>query len=103
LAIMRFIAFAYTYHYLNWFSKTSVIQWHKIPRAWAVANVVLWLGAVGLYAWDYGTGLLVLFALSWLHVLLELPLDHRTFVGIGREIGSLAGTSAHWRKVPRSA
>jgi hypothetical protein len=89
LTIMRFIAFAYTYHYLNWFSKTSVIQWHKIPRSWAVANVVLWIGAVSLYAWDYSTGLGVLFALSWLHVLLELPLDHRTFVGIGKELAAL--------------
>ncbi|SHJ50400.1 hypothetical protein [Flavobacterium haoranii] len=26
IQIMRFIAFAYTYHYLNWFSKTSIIQ-----------------------------------------------------------------------------
>ncbi len=87
--LMRFIAFAYTYHYLNWFSKTSVIQWHKVPRAWAVTNVVLWIGSVGLYAWDYATGVIVLFSLSWLHVLLELPLDYRTFAGIGREVASL--------------
>jgi hypothetical protein len=33
LAVMAFIAFAYTYHFLNWFSKTSIIQWHHIPRA----------------------------------------------------------------------
>jgi hypothetical protein len=92
IALMRFIAFAYTYHYLNWFSKTSVIQWHKIPVAWTVANVVLWVGALGLYAWNYRTGMLVLFALSWLHVLLEFPLDHRTFLGIGREIGALLRT-----------
>src|ERR1041385_5599118 len=26
LGIMRFIAFAYTYHYLNWFSKTQIIK-----------------------------------------------------------------------------
>jgi hypothetical protein len=89
LALMRFIAFAYTYHYLNWFSKTSVIQWHKIPPLWSVVNVVLWLGALALYAWSYRAGMLVLFALSWLHVLLEFPLDHRTFLGIGREIGAL--------------
>lgn len=89
LALMRFIAFAYTYHYLNWFSKTSVIQWHKIPPLWSAVNVVLWLAALGLYAWDYRTGMLVLFALSWLHVLLEFPLDHRTFVGIGHEMGAL--------------
>jgi hypothetical protein len=89
LALMRFIAFAYTYHYLNWFSKTSVIQWHKIPPLWSAVNVVLWFAALGIYAWDYRTGMLVLFALSWLHVLLEFPLDHRTFLGIGRELGAI--------------
>jgi hypothetical protein len=89
VALMRFIAFAYTYHYLNWFSKTSVIQWHKVPVAWSVANVVLWLGALALYAWDYRTGILVLFSLSWLHVFLELPLDFKTAAGIGRELRTL--------------
>lgn len=89
LALMRFIAFAYTYHYLNWFSKTSIIQWHRIPVAWTVANVVLWLGSVALYAWNYQVGVLVLFSLSYTHVLLEFPLDHRTFAGIGRELGAL--------------
>jgi hypothetical protein len=87
--VARFIAFAYTYHYLNWFSKTSVIQWHRIPRAWSVANIVLWLGAVGLYAWDFQLGLLVLFGLSYLHVYLEFPLNHLTFAGIGRELAVL--------------
>ena len=94
LALMRFIAFAYTYHYLNWFSKTSIIQWHKIPPLWSAVNVALWLGAIGLYAWDYRTGMTVLFALSWLHVLLELPLDHRTFIGIGRELAAFARAPA---------
>jgi hypothetical protein len=94
VALMRFIAFAYTYHYLNWFSKTSVIQWHRIPRAWSVVNVVLWLASVALYAWDYRSGMLVLFALSWLHVVLEFPLDHRTFAGIGRELGALVRRQA---------
>jgi hypothetical protein len=41
------IAFAYTYHYLNWFSKTSVIQRHKIPRP---ATPTSCSAAVGLYA-----------------------------------------------------
>jgi hypothetical protein len=36
LTIMRLIAFAYTYHYLNWFSKTSIIKWHDVPRIRAV-------------------------------------------------------------------
>jgi hypothetical protein len=89
LTLMRFIAFAYTYHYLNWFSKTSIIQWHKIPLLWSAVNIALWFAAMGLYAWNYRVGMLVLFALSWLHVLLEFPLDQRTFVGIGRELGAL--------------
>lgn len=104
LMLMRLIAFAYTYHYLNWFSKTSIIQWHKIPRPWAVLNVVLWLASVALYAWDYRTGMLVLFALSWLHVILEFPLDHRTFVGIGRELAILArGTAPAAAPAPADA
>ncbi len=89
--VARFVAFAYTYHYLNWFSKTSVIQWHKIPKGWAVANVVIWIGSVALYAWDYAAGLTALFWLSFLHVYLELPLNHRTFAGIATELGALAG------------
>src|SRR6185369_6487797 len=31
-AIGRFLGFAYTYHYLNWFSKTGIIGWHRIGR-----------------------------------------------------------------------
>ena len=89
VTLMRFIAFAYTYHYLNWFSKTSVIQWHKIPRPWAIANVCLWLASLALYWWDYRIGMLTLFTLSFLHVFLEFPLDVRTFVGIGQELGRL--------------
>ncbi|HQW47489.1 MAG TPA: hypothetical protein PLZ98_10450, partial [Chitinophagaceae bacterium] len=41
IAIMRFIAFAYTYHYLNWFSKTKVIRWHDIPKSRSIFIVIL--------------------------------------------------------------
>jgi hypothetical protein len=87
-AVMRLIAFAYTYHYLNWFTKTSVIGWNKISRARAAAIVALWLAAVGVYAWDYLLGFAVLYALSVLHVMLELPLNHHTFAAIGRALAS---------------
>jgi hypothetical protein len=90
VAIMRFIAFAYTYHYLNWFSKTSIIRWHDVPRSRAAALVVLWLAAVALYFVDYSVGLTVLYAGSLLHVLLEFPLDIQTFAGIGRELRAAA-------------
>jgi hypothetical protein len=81
-AIGRFLGFAYTYHYLNWFSKTGVIRWHEISRARMAAIGALWLASVGLYAYDYETGLAALFFLSIVHVFLEFPLDARTLVDV---------------------
>jgi len=89
LGVMRFIAFAYTYHYLNWFSKTSVIKWHEVPKNWLISVVVLWVISVGLYAYDYGTGLVALYFLSMMHVLLEFPLNFRSIIGIGNEVKSI--------------
>jgi hypothetical protein len=86
LAVMRLIAFAYTYHYLNWFSKTSIIRWHDVPRRRFVGIVALWMASVAIYAHDYSNGLSLLYMLSLLHVLLEFPLNHKTFVGIGAEL-----------------
>jgi hypothetical protein len=87
--VMRLIAFAYTYHYLNWFTKTSVIGWNRISKPRAAAILLLWLAAVALYAYDYLLGFIVLYSLSVLHVMLELPLNHQSFAGIGRELFSL--------------
>ena len=56
LMVMRFIAWAYTYHYLNWFSKTSIIGWHKISKLRFTAVLVLWIGSLVLYAMDYALG-----------------------------------------------
>lgn len=84
--LARFIAFAYTYHYLNWFSKTSVIQWHKISRGRFVTVIAIWMASVSLYMLDYSLGFRWLFFLSFTHVVLEFPLNHQTFVGIGREV-----------------
>ena len=90
-SVMRFIAFAYTYHYLNWFSKTSVIKWHLVPRRWLIAVLVLWLSSVALYAYDYFLGLELLFLLSMLHVFLEFPLNYRSMIGIAEELGLPTG------------
>jgi hypothetical protein len=87
--IMRFIAFAYTYHYLNWFSKTSVIKWHQVPRKVLITTVGIWLLSISLYVYDYNLGLQVLFFLSFLHVFLEFPLNVVSFTGIGKEVMSL--------------
>ncbi|HTE06500.1 MAG TPA: hypothetical protein VK824_09910 [Planctomycetota bacterium] len=86
--LMRFMAFAYTYHYLNCFSKTSVIGWQKVSRARLAAVVVLWGASLAVYAWNYAAGLRWLFALSFAHVLLEFPLNHRSFLGIGQELAA---------------
>ena len=85
IMLMRFIAFAYLYHYLNWFSKTEVIRWHKVPKVRFIAVVVLWLAACGFYLYDYSLGLSVLFFLSFTHVLLEFPLNIVSIIGIGKE------------------
>lgn len=84
--IMRFIAFSYTYHYLNWFSKTSVIKWHLVPRKTLFLTLGIWAIAVGLYIYDYNVGLQALFFLSFLHVFLEFPLNFISITGIGKEM-----------------
>ena len=86
LKMQMFMAFAYTYHYLNWFSKTKIIQWHQVPKKWLYTSAAIWVGAVALYFYDYKIGLLALFFLSVLHVFLEFPLNHLTFVGIFDEV-----------------
>jgi hypothetical protein len=95
-AIMRFIAFAYTYHYLNWFSKTSIIKWHRVDRTRLGLVFALWLAAVLLYWWDYRTGFIALYTLSFLHVFLEFPLNWRSFADLGKEFSGLARQG--WRR-----
>jgi len=84
VGVMRFIAFAYTYHYLNWFSKTSVIRWHEVSRLRAAAIVVAWLAGMALYLYSYRAGFAVFYILSVVHVMLEFPLNHQTFVAVLR-------------------
>ncbi len=91
LKIQSFVAFAYTYHYLNWFSKTEVIRWHAVPKPWLIFTVIIWISAVGLYLYDYYAGLLALFFLSMLHVFMEFPLNIQSIKGIGTELGSRLG------------
>ena len=85
LSFMSFVAFAYTYHYFNWFSKTSIIGWHEISRRRAFGILVLWGISLALYAVSYSVGLRWLFFLSFTHVLLEFPLNQLTLIGIGKE------------------
>jgi hypothetical protein len=93
LMVMRFIAFSYTYHYLNWFSKTSVIGWHRSARPRAIAIAAIWTLAMVLYARDFRLGMDVLYSLSILHVMLEFPLDQKTFRSLGGELWAMARRS----------
>lgn len=72
---IRFIAFAYFYHYLNWFSKTRIIQWHSISPRRAALLVTLYVLSLSLYAYNYSLGFIALLFLSFAHVVLEFPLD----------------------------
>jgi hypothetical protein len=86
LMVQRFIAFAYTYHYLNWFSKTEIIKWHKVPARWLILSILIWIASISLYIYDFRTGLVALFFLSLLHVFLEFPLNFRSIMGIKEEL-----------------
>lgn len=75
LRIQSLIAFAYTYHYLNWFSKTSIIKWHQVPKLQLGAILVFWLFCLALYLYNYTLGLATLYFLSVMHVIMEFPLN----------------------------
>jgi len=87
LKIQIFIAFAYTYHYLNWFSKTSIIGWHKGTSKTRLGIIAaIWIASVSFYLYDYRTGIIVLFFLSFLHVFLEFPLNVVSVKGIAESL-----------------
>lgn len=83
IKIQIFIAFAYTYHYLNWFSKTTVIGWHKnLTQQKSVVILLVWLASIALYWYNYKAGVAIVLFLSMLHVLLEFPLNIITIKAI---------------------
>ncbi|UOE51620.1 hypothetical protein MTO98_11075 [Mucilaginibacter sp. SMC90] len=86
IILTRTIAFAYTYHYINWFSKTKVINWHRVSKVNALMILLLWVASVSLYFYNYRMGIKWLFILSLAHVILEFPLNHRSFIDIGKQL-----------------
>lgn len=82
--LFGFLSFAYTYHYLNWFSKSEVIHWNRIPAWRMIALVILCAITLSLYAFNYIVGFLSILIVSYAHVLLEFPLNLRTFALIVR-------------------
>lgn len=95
LRITRFLAFAYTYHYLNWFSKTTVIGWHRLKSFPLFKIVGLWSICVGLYCCDYSLGLTVVGMLSLLHVVYEFPLNWLSILGLTHEARTIVFSG--WR------
>ena len=73
--VQTLIAFAYTYHYLNWFSKTSVIQWHKVDKRKMYITLSLWIACCLMFYFNYRIGLVAIYVLSMLHIILEFPLN----------------------------
>jgi hypothetical protein len=84
VGVMRFVAFAYTYHYLNWFSKTSVIRWHEVSRKRGAGILAAWVAGLVVYAFSYRVGFAVFYVLSVVHVMLEFPLNHQTIANVIR-------------------
>jgi len=82
--LIGFIAFVNTYHYLNWFSKTEVIKWHLVPRPILLTVCAIYAVSIGIYAYDFALGFKVLLLLSFLHVVMEFPLNTISTLEAGR-------------------
>ncbi len=79
IKIQIFVAFAYTYHYLNWFSKTSIIRWDKtMTKSKITAILAIWGISISIYLYSFKIGFIILSFLSLMHVLLEFPLNITT-------------------------
>jgi len=89
IMVMRFIAFTYMYHFLNWFSKTSIIKWHETKPVVLFSVFGIWIAILVLYWIDITLSMKIIYIFGLLHVLLEYPLNHRSFVGIGTELRAL--------------
>ncbi len=76
--VLRFLAFIYLFHYLNWFAKTDLLQWHRVSRRSWVWIAALYGVSVGCYLWNFVVGFYLVNFLSMLHVFLEFPLNWHT-------------------------
>ena len=76
LRLMMFMSFIYLYHYLNWFSKTTTISWHKnLTMKRSIVILILWAIMLLLFYFDFKLGFLIALFFSFLHVILEFPLN----------------------------
>jgi hypothetical protein len=85
--LMRVFAFAYLFHYLNWFAKTELLEWHKISRRGWAGIAVIYAVCLGSFAVSFRLGFMLSSFLSLLHVLLEFPLNWHTLRFVAGEHG----------------
>lgn len=77
------LTFAYIYHYLNWFSKTTVIHWHQQITAQSAPIIgLLWGVMMALFAYNYLLGFYIAIIFSFLHVFYEFPVNAHSIRGI---------------------
>ena len=83
LKLMTFISFIYLYHYLNWFSKTSLIQWHK-TLTWKRSTIIggTWALLIAIIYFNFALGLWIAILFSTIHVILEFPLNIVSILGL---------------------
>jgi hypothetical protein len=96
LRLVGFLGFAYAYHYMNWFLKTGLLGWHRVPLWRLVLLASTWVVVMFAYAQSILFGLVVSLPLSLGHVLLELPLNAHT----ARRLWSTTPFSRHRLSTP---
>jgi hypothetical protein len=86
-AAYSFLTFCYTYHFLNWFTKTEILKWHLISPQRGLWILIIYAGGIVLCFQNYFLGyMLLLLPLSVLHVMLEFPLDVQVISGLPRGV-----------------
>jgi hypothetical protein len=103
IAIARLVAYAYLYHYLNWFSKTSIIGWHRISKKSLVSIVVIWIASIAVYLYDFTMGFAVQFFLSALNVIFEYPLNFQSFRDVGNNLALMVWNRKHTEQKQKTA
>jgi hypothetical protein len=94
--LLRVFAFVYLFHYLNWFTKTELLEWHKVSRRGWMGIGLIYIANISVYAVSLRAGFLVSTFLSLLHVLLEFPLNWQTLRFIAGE--NAVNPAKRWAK-----
>jgi hypothetical protein len=96
-SVFGFLGFAYSYHYLNWFSKVEIIKWNRVPKAHLGFMAALYIGMLSAYCWSFSLGFELSLFMSMLHVLLEFPLNMQVIASCCR-LNALPAWGALLRK-----